>query len=193
MIRAPTINLQVVTTTSGIRFAGPRGKQSVGPATSVSPSYSSRLTFLTLHAARGDNPAVRPRGSPMQRKLLLTISVFAVTLCVAPFIGARQAAGGAHIMACRVLEVHSSSAPAVIVVLFHQRDKQDQPRFAALLTQNSGSTVAVQSGNSAWVSATVVRLKSCFGRGLLLLSPGSLAIKDGDAFRVKFSASSAAD
>lgn len=129
----------------------------------------------------------------MQRKLLLTISVFAATLSVAPSIGARQAAPDAKIIDCRALEAHSSATPPVIAVVFHQRDKQDQPRFAALLKQDSGATVAVQLGKSPWVNATVVRLKSCFGRGLLLLSSGSLAIKDGDTFRVKFSAIAAAD
>lgn len=129
----------------------------------------------------------------MRTKLLLTISVFAATVSIAPSIGARQAAAGTNIINCRALESHSSATPPVIAIVFHQRDKQDQPRFAVLLTQNSGSTVAVQSGNSPWVNATVVRLKSCFGRGLLLLSSGSLAIKDGDSFRVKFSATAAAD
>lgn len=129
----------------------------------------------------------------MRTKLLLTILVFAATLCIVPSIGARQAVAGANIIDCRALEAHSSATPPVIAVVFHQRDKQDQPRLAALLKKDSGATVAVQLGRSTWVNATVVRLKSCFGRGLLLLSSGSLAIKDGDAFRVKFSATTAAD
>jgi len=129
----------------------------------------------------------------MRTKLLLTIVFFAVTLGVAPSIGARQAAAGANIIDCRALEAHSSASPSVIAVVFHQRDKQDQPRFASLLKQNASATVFIQVGNSPWTNATLFRLKSCFGRGLLLLSSGSLAIKDGDAFRVKFSATADAD
>ncbi len=129
----------------------------------------------------------------MQSKLFAVL--FFALLTNTGSLGARHATArsAAVIVDCRVLESHVTAVPPVIAVVFHQRDAQDQPRFAALLKQNSGATVAVQMAQSPWVNGTVVRLKSCFGRGLLLLPPGSLAIKDGAAFRVKFSESAAAD
>jgi hypothetical protein len=93
-------------------------------------------------------------------------------------------------VACRVLEVHTSEQPAVTVAVFHQRDKQDQPRLSALLQKNSGASVMVQIGDGAWQRATVVRLKSCFGRGLLILPPGEPAPKDGETFLLKFASGS---
>ena len=93
-------------------------------------------------------------------------------------------------VACRALEVHRSEQPAVTVAVFHQRDKQDQPRLSALLQRNSGASVMVQIGDGAWQHATVVRLKSCFGRGLLILPPGEPAPKDGETFLLKFASGS---
>jgi hypothetical protein len=93
-------------------------------------------------------------------------------------------------VACRVLEVHTSERPAVTVAVFHQRDKQDQPRLSALLQKNSGASAMVQIGDGSWQHATVVRLKSCFGRGLLILPPGEPALKDGETFLLKFASGS---
>jgi hypothetical protein len=48
----------------------------------------------------------------------------------------------------------------------------------------------VQIGDGSWQRATVVRLKSCFGRGLLILPPGEPALKDGETFLLKFASGS---
>ncbi|MGB0035867.1 MAG: hypothetical protein WBP79_10380 [Candidatus Acidiferrales bacterium] len=88
-------------------------------------------------------------------------------------------------LTCRVLESHASAQPAATIIIFHQRDKQDQAQLSQLLQNNSGSTVEVQMGGTVWQSATVLRLKSCFGRGLLLLPPGAPAPKDGDTFLLR--------
>lgn len=90
-------------------------------------------------------------------------------------------------VACRVLEAHASEQPAVTVVVFHQRDKQDQASLSSLLQQHSGERVDVQANGGKWQTATVVRLKSCFGRGLLLLPNGTVQLKDGDEFFLRFS------
>ncbi len=96
-----------------------------------------------------------------------------------------QAQEGA--IACRVLEAHSSKQPAVTVVVFHHRDKQDQASLSSLLQQHSGERVDVQANDGKWQTATLVRLKSCFGRGLLLSPNGALQLKDGDEFFLRFS------
>jgi hypothetical protein len=90
-------------------------------------------------------------------------------------------------IACRVLEVHASEQPAVTVVVFHHRDKQDQASLSSLLQQHSGERVDVKANGREWQAATVVRLKSCFGRGLLLSPNGALQLKDGDEFFLRFS------
>lgn len=91
-----------------------------------------------------------------------------------------------NVVACRVIEVHASKDPGVVLVIFHQHDKQDQPRFAALLKQASGGTVEIQLPGASWQAAEVIRLKTCFGRGMLILPAGFAAPKEGADFAVKF-------
>jgi hypothetical protein len=95
-------------------------------------------------------------------------------------------AGSGDVVACRVLEAHSAAWPGVTLVLFHQRDKQDQSRLASLLKQKSGAQVGVKAADGDWKPATVIRLKSCFGRGLLLFPVGGETPKDGETFLLKF-------
>jgi hypothetical protein len=91
------------------------------------------------------------------------------------------------VVACRVIEAHTNSQPPVIIVLFHQRDKNDQPRFAALLKQADGSTVQIRIGKGDWQAVSVVRLRNCFGRGLLMFPAGATKLRDKDEFLAKFS------
>ena len=72
-------------------------------------------------------------------------------------------------IACRVLEAHTDDELKVTVVVFHQRDEAQRSRLATLLREHSGEMVEVQAGDGAWRRARLVRLKSCFGRGLLLV------------------------
>lgn len=93
---------------------------------------------------------------------------------------------GSNVVTCRVLEVHANKEPGVVLVIFHQRDKQDQPRFAALLKQSTGGTIQIRPAGAQWKSASVIRLKSCFGRGMLILPPGT-SLKEHADLVVKFS------
>lgn len=128
----------------------------------------------------------------MYLKVRLAVVVFACALAV-PSLTARQAvshsnaAPEAGAIECRVLEAHASAAPAALVVIFHQQQKQDQPRLAALIKQHSGSTAEIQIGTAPWAKVTIFRLKTAFGRGMFLLSPGSEKLKDGDTFEIRFS------
>jgi hypothetical protein len=56
-----------------------------------------------------------------------------------------------------------------------------------LLRQHSGENVQVQIGDETPTNASVFRLKSCFGRGLLLLPADAPPLKDGATFVLKFS------
>ena len=127
----------------------------------------------------------------MQTRLRLAILCFVMALWLAPLGIARQIGGvDANTIPCRVLEAHASTTPAVVAVVFHQRNVSDQARLASTLRQHSGEGVAIQTGDGKWMSATVFRLKSCFGRGLLLLPADLPTMKDGATFVLKFSSRS---
>jgi hypothetical protein len=116
----------------------------------------------------------------------------AMTLCVALLGAARQTESGeASPIACRVLEAHTSASPAVTVIVFHQQHKEDAPRLGALLGSHSGEGAEIQVGDAPWAGVTIFRLKSCFGRGLMVLPASAPAMKDGSTFLLRFPASSA--
>jgi hypothetical protein len=128
----------------------------------------------------------------MYLKARLAVFVCAVAFAI-PSFAARQAASHPNavpeplIVECRVLEAHASTAPAALVVIFHQQVKKDQPRLSALIKANSGSDADIQIGSAAWKRAPIFRLRTCFGRGMMILSAGETALKDGDTFRIRFS------
>lgn len=127
----------------------------------------------------------------MYLKARLAVVVCTVAFAVPSF--ARQAFSHATattepaVVECTVLEAHASAAPAVLVVIFHQEQKKDQPRLAALIKVNSGSDADIQIGSAPWTRATIFRLRTCFGRGMMVLSPRGTELKDGETFRIRFS------
>ncbi|MGH9688423.1 MAG: hypothetical protein ACRD5K_15175 [Candidatus Acidiferrales bacterium] len=96
-----------------------------------------------------------------------------------------NAAPESNIVQCRVVEAHSSAEPAALLVIFRQQQKQDQPRLAALVKENSGTDAEVQIGG-AWSKVELFRLRTCFGRGMLVFPSAALSLKDGDTFRIRF-------
>jgi hypothetical protein len=90
------------------------------------------------------------------------------------------------------LEAHTDSELRVTVVVFHQRDETQRSQLAPLLRGHSGEMVEVQAGGGAWRRARMVRLKSCFGRGLLIL-PASGAFPERGEFMLRLAAASRAD
>ena len=79
-------------------------------------------------------------------------------------------------IACRALEAHTDDGLKVTMIIFHQRDEAQRPQLAELLRNHSGEMVEVQAGDGTWQRARMVRLKSCFGRGLLFLAaPGPIS------------------
>jgi len=102
----------------------------------------------------------------------VVVVAFAVLSLMFPVLPASQTAGAAPdavTIACRALEAHTDDELKVTVIVFHQRDEAQRSQLAALLREHSGAMVEVQSGDGAWRRARLVRLKSCFGRGLLML------------------------
>jgi hypothetical protein len=94
----------------------------------------------------------------------------------------------ANIVACRVMEAHTSAELRVVTVVFHQKDKNDGPRLGALLGKHSGTTVEFQTADGVWHRAQVFRLKSCFGRGLLVFAAGEAQLAERRDFGLKFPA-----
>jgi hypothetical protein len=93
-----------------------------------------------------------------------------------------------RVVACTVMETHASKEPAASVVLFHQANRADANRLQSLLRGvPEGGTVEFQvRGAEEWHSATVARMKSCFGRGLLILPAGVPALAEGASLLVRF-------
>jgi hypothetical protein len=124
----------------------------------------------------------------MSRGIQLAFVCFTALVWFAQMGNARQAAvAESDAIECRALEVHTSATPAATAVVFHQERKDDQERLAEILRAHSGETVEVQLRDAAWTGATMFRLKSCFGRGLLLLPMEAPAMKDGSTFRLRLS------
>jgi hypothetical protein len=119
-----------------------------------------------------------------EEAIMHELKVLSVLAAAAAFLWLLAPAPGAKVipwappvpeegLACRALEVHTSEQPAVTVVIFHQREKKDSERLGALLREYAQTQVEFQTADGAWHNAAMMRLKTCFGRGLLLFPAGS--------------------
>lgn len=125
----------------------------------------------------------------MFQRIAFAALAAAILVCASPPPTARAQASStatSNTVACSVLEVHSLAKPTVTVVVFHQRNKTDQERLGDLLRRASDSSVEFQTADGVWHSATVLRLKSCFGRGLLVFPAGTAHPAEKDTFLLRF-------
>lgn len=99
----------------------------------------------------------------------------------------KEAAQGT--VTCRAMEVFVVKRLGATAVIFHQRDKADGPRLGELLLAHTGEEVEFQSPDGRWHRATVERVKSCFGRGLLLFSSRQAKLAAKENFVVNFAPS----
>lgn len=124
--------------------------------------------------------------------LFLRGAVFFAAIAVSARVTASEAAKApqtnaeSRMIPCRVLEAHSSAERGVTIVVFHQSAKGDQAGLSDLLKQSDGAGIEWKGGDEKWHPATVMRLKSCFGRGLLLVPAASGAPKEGEIVFLKF-------
>jgi hypothetical protein len=88
-------------------------------------------------------------------------------------------------VACRVLEAHTDSRSGMTVVIFHQKVKADGPRLGEMMRVLDGMAVRFEKSDAKPRSATLFRLKSCFGRGLLLFPASSAHLAAGDEFELE--------
>jgi hypothetical protein len=120
-------------------------------------------------------------------KLRLLLLVVVILACSSlPLAGQ---SGRDNVIECRALEAHNGANPAVTVVVFHQRNKVDQERLASMLQGLASENVELQVAHRKWTAVNVFRLKSCFGRGLLVLPASTAAMNDGATFFLRFSPS----
>jgi hypothetical protein len=102
----------------------------------------------------------------------------------------RQFGNAAEAVACRAMEVHTDAVGRMTVVVFHHAEDASRGALAALLRAHSGDAVDVELDSLAsgkW-RGTVFRLRSCFGRGLLLLPASAPPLKEGAKFRLRLAA-----
>ena len=93
-------------------------------------------------------------------------------------------AGGAVI--CRVLEAKTVERMNVAVVVFHQAQKSDGERLGQLLRQHDGASVEFETSDARPHAATVLRLGTCFGRGLLVFPAADARLAKPDQFWLRF-------
>ncbi len=89
-------------------------------------------------------------------------------------------------IACRVMEVFEAEPPGATVVIFHQRDKADGPRLGELLLAHTGQEAEFAIDAAKARRAKVFRVRSCFGRGLLVFASGEATLAAGDDFVLRF-------
>jgi hypothetical protein len=73
----------------------------------------------------------------------------------------------------------------VSLVIFHQAKKDEGSRLGALLRSNDGAEGEFQTP-AGWRAATVLRLGTCFGRGLLVFPSASARLTKRQQFLLRF-------
>jgi hypothetical protein len=144
---------------------------------------------------------VMPKRSRPYAAFLLLVVIAGTALAEGPGFGwaftgvSRQAAGSAPrpaanaappSVACRAMEVFEAEPPGATAVIFHQRDKADGPRLGELLLAHSGHEVEFESNDGKRHRAMVFRVKSCFGRGLLVFASHEVKLAAKDNFVLRF-------
>jgi hypothetical protein len=89
-------------------------------------------------------------------------------------------------IACRAMEAGVSTGFGVRIVIFHYRDAADRNRLGQLLRKYNGATVRFETQGGSWRPATLLRLKTCFGRGLLVVASSAPPLAHGDDFLIQF-------
>lgn len=87
---------------------------------------------------------------------------------------------------CRTMEVFVAEWPGASVVIFHQRDKAAGPKLGELLKKYTGQEVEFETGDGKRHRATVERIKSCFGRGLLIFASDEANLGVKEEFILRF-------
>ncbi len=113
-------------------------------------------------------------------------SIFGLVLLLLVSEAPAQKKSEEAIVACRSMEVFVSERVGATAVIFHQRDKADGPRLGELLLAHSGEEVEFETSDGQRHRATVERVKSCFGRGLLLFTANEAKVAANEEIVLHF-------
>lgn len=127
----------------------------------------------------------------MLKRPIVTIAL--VTILVIPVSNPSHAAriqttatkAGNTPIICSVMEAFEDGRLGVRAIVFHQRDMVDGPRLGSLLLTHSGQEMELETTGGRRCRATVFRLKSCFGRGLVLVSTNKFKLGQHDEFTLR--------
>jgi hypothetical protein len=76
----------------------------------------------------------------------------------------------------------------VRAIIFHQRNKADGPRLGSLLLAHSGQEMELEATGGQRYRGAVFRVKSAFGRGLVLVPVSKLKLGKSDEFTLRLPA-----
>ncbi len=86
---------------------------------------------------------------------------------------------------CSVMEAFEEGKLGVLAIIFHQRDKADGSRLGSLLLAHSGKEMELETTGGRRYRATVFRVKSAFGRGLVLVPTSEIKLGKHDEFTLR--------
>src|SRR5260370_3352420 len=81
-------------------------------------------------------------------------------------------ASSQNTISCTVLEAHMIPNLGVSVAVFHPMSQDEASRFSALMKAHSHTSLQFRTADSSWHKASVARLQSDIGRGLVLFVSG---------------------
>jgi hypothetical protein len=116
----------------------------------------------------------------------LVLAVLTVTVVQGATAQDQRGSPPSSSVLCSTLEVKTAERMGVALVSFHQANKSDGPRLGELLRQNDGVSVEFETSDGQAHTATLFRLGTCFGRGLIVFPTGSARLTPRDRFRLRF-------
>ncbi|MFZ0736685.1 MAG: hypothetical protein WCA98_05290 [Candidatus Acidiferrales bacterium] len=125
------------------------------------------------------------RAVPFTAAIFASLAFLAFPVRVSSDPSRAQTSAAAETVACRAMEVHSAEASHIRLVIFHYGDKKDRDKVAQFVVAHAGKAVQFHSADGAWHDATLIRLKSCFGRGLLVFASDSATLAEKAAFTLR--------
>jgi len=84
-----------------------------------------------------------------------------------------------------VIETKTASALGVGLVIFHHAESTSREQVGAFLEEHDGASVEFETVSGEWQPATVFRLKSCFGRGLLVFAETRARMARSQTFLIR--------
>jgi hypothetical protein len=159
----------------------------VSPSKNLSLLVLSAAILLTSSArvwAQANQPIASQSSNKPASQGAGKPTASSTTLAAKPSATSGQPA--ARYVNCHAMETHVNAQPAVTVVVFTQRYKPDHARLSDLLKESDSAAVELRTSDGKWHKATLVRLRTCFGRGMLFLAADSGAPHDRENFLLRF-------